>query len=115
MGKISKWLRSISDDVLVYLATLAGVVASIVWPWIVDGAINGTVPTFGVADVVRIVCASLIGIVLSWRADTNAKNGEPGGRMTKAAIRRRMKAALSRGFAWQAGVAALTAAVAGGG
>ena len=113
MGKLRRWLHSISDNVLVYLATVAGVAGSIAWPWIVDGAMYARLPVLGWPDLIRFVCAGAIGIVLAVRADRNPANGEPANRMTKAAVRRRVKAAFSRGFAWQAGISVITALASG--
>ncbi len=119
MGRLSKWLHAISDDVLVYGATVVGVAGSIVWPWVLAAALQGKLPILGWTDLIRFGGAAIVGIVLSVRADRNMVNGDPSQRMTKAAIRRRMKAGVARGFAWQSGVkefvTVVTAMVAGGG
>ena len=104
--------RKIDDKLAVGLATIAGVAASIAWPWLLDMALRGMLPRVIWADLVRLLGASIIAIILAVRAD---KEGTVEQRQSKAAVRRRMRAALLRGFAWQAGIAAITAAATGAG
>lgn len=115
MGKLRKWWNDISDDIRVYLATVTAVAASIAWPWVVKAALYGTLPTLGWADLIRLGGAVIIGLVAAVRADRNTADGEPSGRTTKAAVRRRVKAAFARGWAWQGFIAGITASLTGGG
>jgi hypothetical protein len=112
MGKLKRLWHRIADDLAVYLATLAGVIGSILWPVLLAMTVKGILPTFAWTDLVRLLGASIIAIVLAVRAD---QDGTPEQRNTRAAIRRRATAAFARGFAWQSGIAALTAVAAGAG
>lgn len=112
MGKLKRLWRRIYDDIAVWGATLAGVVGSILWPVVLAMAMQGTLPAFGWPDLVRLLGASIVAIVLAVRSD---REGTPEQRNTREAIRRRCSAAFSRGFAWQSGIAALTAIAAGAG
>ena len=115
MGNLSKWLRSISDEARIFAATVVAVAGSIAWPWVVTAALYGTLPKLGWTDLIRFGGASIIGIVAAMRADRNTADGEPSQKSTKSAVRRRIKAAFARGWAWQGFVAGITASLTRGG
>lgn len=112
MSKLLKFWHRVYDDILVWAATLGGVLGSLAWPVVLDMTLRGTVPTFHAVDLIRVLGASIISIVLAVQAD---KQGTPEQKNTPTAIRRRMGAAFGRGFGWQTAIAALTAAAQGGG
>ncbi|HAM40188.1 MAG TPA: hypothetical protein DCP69_02320 [Candidatus Omnitrophica bacterium] len=103
--------RRVYDDVGVWGATLAGIVASMAWPLVLAMALHGTLPRFALTDLIRILGAAIIAVVLAVRAD---KDTPLDARKGKAAIKRRVNAAFARGFAWQGAIAALTAAATSG-
>jgi hypothetical protein len=108
-------VHSISDEVQVYGAAVLAVTGSIMWPWVVAAAMYGKLPMLGWADLIRFGGATIIGLSATIRADRNRSDGEPSQRTTKAAVRRRIKAAFARGWAWQGFVAGITATLTGGG
>jgi len=112
LTKLARLWHRIYDDIAVYLATLAGVVGSIAWPMVLAMALRGEAPRFAAVDLVRLLGASIVALVLAVRAD---QEGTKEMRNTPAALRRRVRAAAARGFAWQAAVAAITAAAGVGG
>lgn len=114
MGKLRKAWDNISDDLRVYFATVVAVAGSIAWPWVVAMALYGTLPRLGWTDMIRFGGAAIIGLAASIRADRNVADGEPSNRISKTAIRRRVKAAFARGWAWQGFIAGITASLTGG-
>ena len=114
MKKLLAWLSKlwhrIYDDIEVWAATLIGVVASMLWPAVLAMATQGVLPRLGYVDLVRLFGAIIIAVVLAARESKDTTLDQ---RKTKVAIQRRVKAAFSRGFAWQAAVAAVTALAAG--
>ena len=112
MLTLKKLWKRISDDIVVYLATLVGVVGSIVWPMVLAMTIHGTAPRFVALDLIRLIGASIVSLVLAVRAD---QNGVKELHNTPAVLRRRINAAMMRGFGWQAAIAAITAVASGAG
>lgn len=112
MISLKKLWNRIYDDIAVYLATLVGVVSSMAWPMILEMALHGAMPKLTPVDLVRVVGASIVAVALAVRSD---QEGAKEMRNTPAALRRRVKAAFSRGFGWQAAIGAITAVATGGG
>lgn len=110
MKALARLWRRIYDDIEVWAATLIGVLASMLWPAVLAMAAHGQMPKFGYVDLVRLLGAVIVSVALAVR---ESREGGQEASHSKEAIRRRVKAALSRGFAWQAAVAAITAVASG--
>jgi hypothetical protein len=108
-GLLRKLWHRIYDDIAVYLATLGGVIASMAWPWVLGMAIDGVLPTLAVTDLVRFLGGAIIAVWLAVKADKVPQEQQK----NRDVLLRRVRSAVMRGFAWQAGVAALTAAATG--